>query len=134
MGRQTALALNMGKSDTLGTFGGKHLPFSSIELLHLNSTYPLWKILERCTTGGVCISSRCAHLAFLIDIITPSAINLIYKSPKGYVYLKIHSPVWYTLLKSSTGGVWIINGVAQIFASWKEALLSKTKKSRNFIL
>ena len=40
-------------------------------------------------------------------------INLIDKSPKGYVYLRIHTPLKYSFPKFSTGGVWILNGEAQ---------------------
>ena len=46
-------------------------------------------------------------------IFTPSGMNLILNSLRGWVQLKIPTPHLDPFLKSSTGGVWTLNGAAQ---------------------
>ena len=99
---------------------------ASLGLLHLKFIHPLWKILGKCVTGGEWIF-KCTYLVceFLIRFIT-EGVNVLFRSAKWAYLLGIHTPPWEMFLKSSTGGVWNLNGVTQLKTKTK----TKTKTSQ----
>ena len=62
-------------------------------LLHLKSIHPLWKILEKCSTGDMWIF-KCNYLLcdFQIRFITKGVNKIIFRSAKWAYLLQIYTP------------------------------------------
>ena len=61
-------------------------------LLHLKSIHPLWKILEKCATGGsINLQMHLPLYDFQIGFIT-EGVNILFRSAKWAYLLWIHTP------------------------------------------
>ena len=100
----------------------RYLILTCNKLIHKKSGLPCGRFTAS-FPRGVLIASRSAHWTYPHEISTPSVVGLskmlqrVFDFQKEFpnmaIYLKISLPLEKTYSKSSTGGVWIINGFVQ---------------------